>query len=912
MKRAQEPPRLARRLLERALPADSRDDIAGDVEEVFRLRRQEHGAARARLWYWRQAISFAVRFTWERLRERRRPDRRGLIAARVSWLDIKLGLRMLVKYPGLALVGGLAIAVAIAIGAMFAATAEVYHATLPLDEGERVVALEAWDTEVSNQERQILHDFVTWQEELESVEDLGAYRNTTRNLIVPGGTAEPIRVAEMTASGFELARVPPLLGRPLVEADEREGAAAVVVIGHDAWRTRFGYDPAVVGREVRLGNTIHTVVGVMPEGFRFPVFHRVWVPFRADPSDYERRDGPEIYVFGRLAPGATLDGARAELTTLGQRAAAAFPQTHERLRPRLMPYTLQFYDDDEGLALRAVRIVVVLLLVVICVNVAILVYARTATRRGEIAVRSALGASRRRVVGQLFVEAFVLSLGAALVGLAIAGVILRQVDILIERLIFAPFWVDFGLSAGTVMNVIGLAALAAVIVGVLPALKATGRRLRSGLQGIQQGAADMRLGRTWTVLIVAQVAFAVAVLPPAVAVGSQFLRYAFADPGFAADEFLTATLTMERDVPPSAEADAYQRTFDSRYGTRLAELVRRLQAEPALSAVTYSMEAPGNEYRVWIEVEGLAMPGEGTTDTLAVRQGSAGHAVGIGRVDVDYFDTFEVPSLTGRLFGPRDARESATAVIVNRSFVQRILNGGNALGRRIRYVGRGGDVSSEDVELDRWYEIVGVVPDFPKRTELGRLNAKVYHPMEPGSVYPVTLSMRVRSGVAAGFAPGLREVAATLDPTLQLHEVLSLDAVLREEQVIMRLSALGIALVTLSVLLLSAAGIHALMSFTVAQRRREIGIRAALGAHPRRLLQNIFSRAVAQLTLGVVVGTGLMALLDSATDGEMTDGRGAIMLLGVAAFMMAVGIIATIGPARRGLRIQPTEALKET
>ncbi len=229
-----------------------------------------------------------------------------------SRLDLKLGARMLVKYPGLTLVGGIAMAVAIAFGTAFFAFLYSYmYPTIPLDEGDRLVALENWDLAVNNEERQSLHDFVTWREELKTVQDVSAFRTIGRSLIVPGGAAEPVRIAEMTASGFAAARVPPFLGRPLLEQDQEPGAARVLVIGYDVWKTRFASDPAIVGREVRLGNTPHTVVGVMPDAFRFPINHSAWVPLRVNPSEYERGQVPEIFIFGRLAPGVSSDDAQA-------------------------------------------------------------------------------------------------------------------------------------------------------------------------------------------------------------------------------------------------------------------------------------------------------------------------------------------------------------------------------------------------------------------------------------------------------------------------------------------------------------------------------------------------------------------------------------------------------------------------
>ncbi len=252
---------------------------------------------------------------------------------------------------------------------------------------------------------------------------------------------------------------------------------------------------------------------------------------------------------------------------------------------------------------------------------------------------------------------------------------------------------------------------------------------------------------------------------------------------------------------------------------------------------------------------------------------------------------------------------------MNQSFVEDVLRGGNALGRRIRHVKgyRAGGVERmpDGVERERWYEIVGVVSDRLASTmEPGAVEAMMYHPIAAGQAYPVSVLLRLRGITPAGFAPRLREITAAVDPTFQPREIRSLDAALREIQGGLRLAALGIILVTLSVLLLSAAGIHALMSFTVARRRREIGIRAALGARPRRLLASVFRRAAVQLGIGVAVGLGVAGLLDGATGGEMLAGRVVLLLPAVAVFMMAVGLLAALGPARRGLRVEPTEALR--
>lgn len=877
--------------LEADMDEEMRFHIEMEAERLTRERGVPPGEARRQA-----AAAFGGR---ERYKEEGR-DARGLTWVSSLSIDLKLGVRMMRKYPGLTLVGGLGMALSVAIATFFFDVSGTFrHATLPFHEGERVIAIENRDAETNEPERRILHDFAVWREGLTQVADLGAWRPVVRNLVVPGGPTGPVPVAEMTASGFRAARVPPVLGRTLVEEDEAAAAPPVAVIGHDVWQTRFGGAADVVGREVRLGDAVHTVVGVMPEGFGFPVNHGLWVPLRADASAGERRAGLAVYVFGRLAPGATAETAQAELATTGLQMAAAHPETHRRLRPRVVPYTLQFQNDMTGWEFTVAEILVVLLLVVICVNVAVLVYARTVTRVGEIAVRGALGASRRRIVAQFFAEALVLSLGAAAVGLAVAELVLHGLESVGELTGGFGFWIDFGLSPGVVLRVVGLAVLGAVIVGVLPAIKATGRPLRSGLSELG-GATGVRLGRTWTALIVAQVAIAVAVLPAAVYGAWNHFRYGFARPAFAAEVFLTAR--MEMDTEPAADGDGG--SLAANYGDRLTELLARLEAEPTVTDVTFASSSVGGTLPASITVEGVPAPAKSPQ----------GHSVRTNHLDVDFFDALGVPLLAGRAFRPSDTGPAATAVVVNHAFVDEVLGGRNALGRQIQYAWRyreeGAPVAAEGADSLRWYEIVGVVSDMlVVGVDPGESEARVYHPTAPGQLQPMSLALRMRSGDPADFTPRLREIASAVDPGLQLHEVLPLDESLRQKQGVLRLVGLAIALMTLSVVLLSAAGMHALLSFTVVHRRKEIGIRSALGAHPRRLLANIFSRVAGQLAVGLVIGTAAAAFFNSLVE-NLTGEKGAVVLSVAALLMVVVGLLAALGPARRGLRIQPMEALR--
>jgi len=836
----------------------------------------------------------------ERFKEEVRDSRRLGWVTGMS-LDFRLGARMLFKYPGLTLVGGLAIAFAIAVGAAtFEVVTQLVHPSLPLDEGRRVVGIRNWDAAAYRVQARALHDFAAWRVELRSVEQLGAYRRLERNLTVEGAT-EPVQVAEISASAFRLARVPPLLGRALVEADEQPGAPPVVVIGHGEWRRRFGGDPGVVGRTVRLGNTRSTVVGVMPEGFGFPVSDGFWTPLRLSALDHPRGQGPEIGVFGRLAPGATLREARAEIATHGRRAAADFPDTHRHLRPEVLPYAESIFPIRVGWAMRAsvysVNLAVLMFLVLVCANVAALLFARTATRDGEIVVRTALGASRGRIVVQLFTEALVLGGVAVVLGLLAAGFGLRWGMGVFESVTMElPFWFHAGLSPATLLYAALLTVLGAGIAGALPALKTT-RGLQARLREAGVGSPGTGFGRLWTGVIVTQVAFTVAFLPIALSAEADIAAARSVRADFAAEEFLSARLELDRETAPGAAADTSRAAHLARLRTTYAALERRLAAEPGVAGVTFADLLPRMDHpQRRVEVDGGG---------AAPADSARGLRVSSASVDADYFEVLGAPVLAGRPFHPGDLESARGVVIVNRSFVDRVLGGRNPLGRRVRYAGSGDGDEGADAEPGPWHEIVGVVPELGMTMGDAGEGAGIYHPVAPGAAPPVHVAVRVRGGPES-LAPRLRDLAASVDPGLRVYEVLPLDQVQRDLMATYGFWLRVALLASGVVLLLSTAGIYSIMSFTVSRRTREIGIRVALGADRRRIVAAIFSRSLAQIGLGVVVGTVLVVALA----GGIRSARMAVLLSSGLGLMVAAGTLACIVPTRRALRIEPTEALR--
>ncbi len=830
----------------------------------------------------------------EKYREELR-DGRGLAWLSGLSLDFKLGFRMLRKYPGLTLVGGLALSVALGLAAAwFEFGNDFVNPTLPLEDGERIVAIRNWDAAAAAPERRSIHDFVAWREHARSVENLGAYIEREHNLITEDGWAEPAQVAEISASAFRLVRISPLLGRPLVEADEHEGAPPAVVIGYDLWQNRFGGDPEVVGRMVRLGNNQATVVGVMPEGFAFPVNHSLWVPLRIEAlvSDYQRGQGPAIRTFGRLAPGVTLDEAQAELTTIGLRAATDFPETNGHLRPQVLRYVDSFIVG--AAAMHATNAVFLMIVIVICANVAALVFARTATRVGEITVRTALGAPRSRILMQLFVEGLVLVFLSAVVALAVVKFGMTwgmDVFFAVQGGATPPFWWDDSLAPATVLYVAALSFLAAVLVGVLPALKATGGRVQPGLQRLGVGSSSMRFGGIWTAVIIVQVALSVAFLPTAVVEASTARGARDSSTALPADEYLTARMAKDSEASPegSTAVDGWDQV---RLGGVHAELKQRLALEPGVTAVAMATRLPGMDHPiVRVELEGVAAA-DGSGPRPRVHTAS---------VDADFFDAFDLQFLEGRAFRPADLEADKNVVVVNRAFVQRFFGGTTPIGRRVRFISRPGASPSP------WHEIAGVVEDAAVSTDITEDAAAIYRTLVPGSVSSVQIAIRVRSEPEA-FAPRLRASALAVDPTLRLYDIRPLSEIAAAEQRMYKFFALVFALVAAATVILSTAGVYALVSFTVSQRTREIGIRSALGAQPGQIVAAIFSRSIAQVGLGVVMGVLLaLRLADRGLADRTSD---VTVLVPIAALMMTVGVAACVVPAWRALRIQPTEALR--
>ena len=867
-------------------------DFDAETEEEFRLHTELRARDLERQGYAPAEAILRARQEFgnpARMKEEVRASRglRRLDAIRFSWLDFKLGFRMLTRYPGLTIVGTLAISVGIAVGTLyFEALNKWQNPQVPFAEGDRVVSIRLWDRAKISTEGRALFDFGIWRDEVRTIENLGAAIPFERTLSANDEREEPVRGADISASAFRLARVTPVLGRTLMDRDELPSEPPVVVISYALWENRFASDPQIVGRSVTLGTTSATIVGVMPEGFGFPVNQRIWAPLRANAATVAPRSGPNVQLFGRLARGAALEEAEADLATISRRIAADNQETHKDLVPRVTSYAKPLVGGGEALIITRVLYVVngifVALLVIICANVATLVFARTATRGWEITMRHALGASRGRIMTQLFVEALVLTGLATLGGLLLARLALGYGMSLIAGGDALPFWIDADLSLNTVVYAGILTFVGAAIVGLLPAVRVTRGSLHGAMRAESAGRSGLRFGGFWTGVIVFQVALTVAFLP--LAAGGAFTSNRFANraEGIGAEQYLIAGFALDQQDYGLDSA-----SVATRMRSIYEELEQRIRAEPGVLSVTFADRLPvEDQFKYSIEVDTLAgAPTEGLRSSTAVNVGAA------------FFETFGTSVVAGRDFVPGDY-DRGRVLIVNESFASLVFGGRNPIGQRVRILdGHGKELPSED-----WYEIVGMVKNFGWTLDAPQEKAAMYYPRLATGVTPVNMAIRARDPEA--LAPRLRVIAAETSPLVMLYDVQPLASAGGSEARLNWAMTSVAWLVGFIVLLLSATGIHAMMAFTVARRTREIGIRVALGAGSRRLVSGIFSRAFMQIGLGVLAGAALAALWGIGSTQQV------MVLLAAVGVMLTVGLLACAVPLRRALRIEPTEALR--
>jgi predicted permease len=814
----------------------------------------------------------------------------------MSWIDLKLAFRMLLRYPVLTLVGSGSLALAIAIGAAsFAFISLFLWPRLPLPDGDAIVTVQHYDRAASQTESRVVADFLGWRGGTTTLTDVAAGRGMARNLLMGDGLVEPMSIAEVTASTFAMARVAPILGRTLTDADASAAAPPVVVMGERIWRERFGADPGFLGRTVLISDVPTAVVGVMPASFRFPSVFEAWQPLKINEGAVQPRLGTSVSIWARMKPGVTPEQANAELAVLSAQHAAAWPATHASLVASVQsPTSSEINDPEERTLLASMNGVIALIVLLVSGNVALLLFARAATRESEIVVRTALGASRARLVGQFVAEALLLNTLAAVVGLAIAQRVMHWSVTSFVRAVndgeLLPFWITPALPPMSIAYGVGLAMAATLVTGVLPAMKMTGG-VSSRLRETTAGGGGLKFGGVWTVLIVAQIA--VTAMFPAIAfiVKTAAWQQEARQIGVPTDRVLTAQLGRADDMTQARFEAAVRRVREDLAATSGVARVALADYLPLMWNGFHAIEVDAG--------------GEGPTD----EDFPGAHRASTAAVEPEFFATFEALPIAGRLLSRADDAEGARVAVVNESFVRNVLGGRNAIGRRLKY--RRSSGGGQLIPQQQWIEIVGVVRDLGMGSDpAANLGAGVYLPLNLQGLSSVRLAGLVTGDMTAA-TNALRAIAAKADATLRLGDVQSLAAVTANGVRSINFIVAALGLVSAAALVLALSGLYAVMSFAVSRRTREIGIRIALGANAQSVVALMLKRSMRPVAVGAVVGigaaVGVSQVLSSVLFGVSPVDP--LALFGAAAVVGGVALAAGTLPARRAARVDPSRTL---
>lgn len=798
-----------------------------------------------------------------------------------GWLSV--AFRSLRKAPGFTVsaVGILAAGLALC-SYMFAAVNAYVLRPLPFDDSESLVHLELADLENDSLEVPAL-DFLEWRRALQNVEHLGGYYQGTVNLS-GGERPERFEGAFLTSEVLPALGVQPLHGRVFQAADEAPGAPAVVLLGYATWRDRYRGDPAAVGRTVRVNGHAAVVIGVMPEGFRFPAREEVWVPLVLDPAKLGSADDPSLELIARLAPGVAMVEAQDEATAVLQRVDQSKPAAALERRAVVKPLAHEYVGKEARAIIFTMLGAVLLVLLIACANVANLILARSAARSRELAIRSALGASRRRLAVQLAVETLLLSVVAGGLAFALArqGTRWTQAAMIANGGDMLPaYWVRFTVDWRDVVFLAVASTLVTLLAGLLPALRALSGDLTAPIKS--GGGSGRRKGHLSRGLVAGEIALCTVLLAGTGLMVRSVIELGNADVGGATANVLSGRIALFPENYP--EPDQRVRLLET--------LAERAAAIPGVTRATVATALPGTfSGGGYYSAEGAAAPEPG-------REPHAGWVAAAP----SYLAMFEIPLLQGRGFTTGDRRDAAQVAMVNRSFAAKVWPEGDPVGKRLR-LGRG--ENAED-----WRTVVGVIPDLVHGQLDDGLRPTIYVPLAQADVR--FASVAVRGDVRAeSLAEPLRSAVTALDADLPVYFLRTLDewvAIGRFEDDFL---ALLFAIFGAVGVLLAAAGLYAVIAYSVSQKTREIGVRRALGAPDAGILRWVLRQGFVQAALGIGIGLPVALGFGRLIADELykVSPFDPLTFAGVILLVTLVAVAATMVPARRALGVAPNTALR--
>ena len=806
--------------------------------------------------------------------------------------DLMYGLRQLGKNPGFTAVAVITLALGISVNAtMFSLVSAFLLRRPPVHEPDRVVVISAIDPAQgfhADASTVSIPNYLAWRDGTDVFTEIAASYDYRTTSLTVGRHSETLNSAAVTLTYFGLLGVTPELGRTFQPGDDKIGQEQVVVLSHQLWEQRFGSNPQIVGSTVRLDRETYTVIGVMPAKFNLMGYiPQLWTPLvltAADELPAARKDR-NLHVFARLKPGATVQQAQAEVVTLARRAEEGFPEIEKGwgVVVRTLPDFL-IYDFGVTNGLAVIMTTVGFVLLIACANVSGLLLARTAARRKELAVRSALGAGRLRLVRQLLTEGLLLALLGGGLGLVWAywGVQVLRANMRFNPAISA---VTFNLDRNVLLFATGATLMCALLFGLAPALSASRTDITTNLK--EDGRAASR-GRSHTRFRSVMVAFEIA-LAMFLLVGSGLLFHGIyllnrQYLGFQAEHLLTARVALDKTRYPNA---ARQSAF-------LRESISRLRELPGVVQVAAVSDLPATA------------PGSVTLhlkDQPELVANQAPNALDVV-VTPDYFQATGTPLLRGRTFTDNDDATAPRVVIVNQKFVERYLNEKEPLGRQITL-----EVSGATSEPS---QIVGVVGNVKTHSQSGRDDPQVYEPFLQRPISSFSLIIRA-AGDPNILVSALRNNIAQIDAELPLAQVMSMPAVIETQKggTPFFLRALGVF--AAMALILAAIGIYGLVAYSVGQRIPEIGIRMALGANSRDVLRMVIAEGAKISVIGGLLGLTLALPLPKVFNAMFSDlhvGQPWIYVV-VAITILLVAIAATYVPAHRAAHVDPMRALRQ-
>jgi len=817
------------------------------------------------------------------------------------WQDVRYGARMLLKNPGITFVVILALALGIGANtAIFSVVNAVLLRPLPYEESDRLVAL--------NEKSPVLDvmsisypNFTDWRSQNHVFEKIGAYNRNSYNL-TGFGEAERIPTAQVSADLFSVLRVNAAIGRVFTNEEDKPGATPVVVLGHSLWQRRFGGQPNIINQVLTFNGKGYTVIGVMPQGFQYPSRADMWVPvgqLSGDPNWQHRDNHPGLFAVARLKPGATLAQAEADMDNIAANLERQYPDTNAGNRVGIMPL-LEVYVGDARGTLWILFGAVAFVLLIACANIANLLLARAKARQKEMAIRTAMGAGRWRIARQLLTESVLLALVGGALGLLVARWGIQLILYISPDAI--PRWREINLDWKVLAFTISVSLLTGILFGLVPALQAGEVDVNETLKETGRGTS----GKHWlrSSLVVVEVATTLVLLIGAGLMIRSFYRLQNVNPGFSYARLATFTVSL----PQKKYVTEEQRT---EFFKRLLENIRTLPGVEA-SAAASGLPLGNNGWQTSFVVDGQPPPPRDQTPLMEACT-----------VTPDYFRAMNIPLLRGRYFTDQDNRSflagrdltkleegerlvaGVNTIIIDEEFARRHWPSEDAVGKRIKFGGDENPVSLTVVGVVGRVKMEGLSQD-SKRVQ----GYFPYWQLPPNGM---ALAVIIKAtGDPNQLIASAREQVKQVDPDQPIYNIKTMDEIRAESVAPERLNLTLLSIFAGIALVLAVVGIYGVMSYTVTQRTREIGIRMAIGAQPRDVFKMVIGQGMALALIGVALGLvgafGLTRLMASMLFGiEPTDPA---TFASIAVLLTGVALVACYIPGRRATKVDPVVSLR--